>query len=64
MEITKEKVIEEITSELDDCLESHNAEIFDWANKVLDVDLENQTITLKFNYNVVPEDNYIGLAFY
>ena len=64
MNVSKEEVIKRITEELDECLESANAEIYNYSDKIVDVDLENQTITIKFNYNIVPEDNYIGLAFY
>jgi hypothetical protein len=64
MNKTREAIIKAITDELDDCLESHNAEIHDWKDKVVELDEKAQTITLKFSYNIVEEDNYIGLAFY
>ena len=64
MNITKENVIKIITDQLNECLEYHNAEDFDLKNKVQDVDLENQTITIKFNFHVVEEDDYIGLGEY
>jgi hypothetical protein len=64
MEITRERVIKEITTQLDEALESINAEIYRYNDKIVDVDLENQTITIKFDYYVVEEDNYIGLSTY
>ena len=64
MNHTKENVITAITEQLNNCLESHNAEDYNLMNKVVDVDLKNQTITIKFDYHVVEEDNYIGLSVY
>jgi hypothetical protein len=32
--------------------------------KVMEVDMENQTITLKFSWREVKEDNYVGLMNY
>jgi hypothetical protein len=64
MKITKERVVEEITSQLNECLEIHNAEVYDWNDKIVDVDLKNQTIIIKFNYYVVEDDDYIGLGSY
>lgn len=64
MKVTKEEVIKEVTEQLDFALESINGEIYNYDDKVLDVDLENQTITIKFDYHVVEEDDYIGLAAY
>lgn len=60
----KENIIEKITNELDECLSSINAEIYSWEDKILDVNLEEKTITIKFNYHVVESDNYVGLAVY
>jgi hypothetical protein len=64
MNYTKEEVIKRITEQLDDCLSSHNAEVYRWEDKVLDVNLEEQTITIKLNFHVVEEDDYIGLGVY
>lgn len=64
MSYSKEEIIKRITSELDECLSSANAEVYRWENKVLEVDQENQTITIKFEYNVQEDDDYVGLAFY
>lgn len=61
---TKEEVIRRVTSELDDCLQSVNGEVYRWDDKIIDVDLVNQTITIKFDYTYVKEDNYIGLGKY
>lgn len=57
---TKGAIIKVITDELDDCLESHNAEVYNWKSKVLELDEKVQTITLKLDYNIIEEDNYIG----
>jgi hypothetical protein len=34
------------------------------TDNVISVDLKNQEIVIKFNYNIVEDDNYIGLANY
>lgn len=64
MTYTKEEIIKRITEQLDDCLATHNAEVYNWDNKILDVNLEDQTISIKLNYHVVEEDDYIGLGSY
>jgi hypothetical protein len=64
MKYTKEQIVERITEQLNECLEIHNAEIYDYSDKIVDVDIENQTITIKFNFHVVEEDDYVGLSFY
>jgi hypothetical protein len=64
MKYTKEEIIKRITEELDDCLSSKNAEVYDWKDNVESIDLEQKTITIKFDFNIVEEDGYIGLAFY
>jgi len=64
MKHTKKTVIKKITDQLDDCLSTHHAEICRWDDKILDVNLKEQTITIKFNYHVVEEDDYIGLGTY
>lgn len=38
MKHTDEEIVEAITSELDTCLETTNAEIFNWADKIVEVD--------------------------
>jgi|AntRauTorcE11897_2_1112592.scaffolds.fasta_scaffold07091_4 frataxin-like iron-binding protein CyaY len=64
MKYTKEEIIERITTQIDECLESHNAEIGNYEDKILNVDIENQTITIKFDFHVVEEDDYVGLGIY
>ncbi len=64
MKYTKEEIVKRVTSELDECLETANAEIYGYEDKIVEVDLEKQTITIKFDYNIVEEDDYVGLAFY
>jgi copper chaperone CopZ len=64
MKYTKEEIVKRVTSELDECLETANAEIYRYEDKIVEVDLEKQTITIKFDYNIVEEDDYVGLAFY
>jgi hypothetical protein len=64
MPFTKDEIVKKITSELDECLESQNAEVYDYSDKIVDVDTKNKTITIKFDYNVVEEDEYVGLSFY
>jgi copper chaperone CopZ len=61
MNVTKEEVIKSVIDELETCLNDVNAS---GPSEVIDVDLENQTITLKFKYNIVEEDNYVGLCYY
>lgn len=36
----------------------------DSISSVVDIDVDKRCITIKFNYNVVPEDDYVGLAHY
>lgn len=62
MESFKEVVVQKILEELDYALEgvSANHSIIG----VEYVDIENQEITIKFKYNVIPEDEYIGLGSY
>lgn len=62
MEISKEIVCERILEELDTALEdiSANHSIIG----VESVNIEKQEITIKFRYNIVPEDEYIGLTSY
>ena len=64
MKYTKEEIIKRVTGELDECLSSANAEIYRYEDKIVEVDLDKQTITIKFDFNIVEEDNYVGLAFY
>lgn len=64
MTYTKEEVIKRITEQLDDCLEYQNAEVLDWRDKILDVNLQEQTITIKLHFHIVEEDDYIGLGCY
>lgn len=64
MDKSKERIIKELTNQLDFCLESINGEIYDYSDKIVDIDLDNQTITIKFDYHIVEEDDYIGLAGY
>jgi len=64
MKYTKEEIIKRITTQLDECLESANAEIYNYDDKIVDIDIKNQTITIKFDYHVVEEDDYVGLGFY
>lgn len=64
MEYTKEEIIKRVTEELDLCLETINGEVYRWNDKIVDVDMENQTITIRFNYNIVESDDYVGLASY
>ena len=50
MKYTKEEIIKRITTQLDECLESANAEIYNYDDKIIDVDIDKQTITIKFDY--------------
>lgn len=64
MNLSREEIIKQLTEQLDFCLESINGEIYDYSDKIVDLDTEKQTITIKFDYHVVEEDDYIGLASY
>lgn len=64
MVVTKEKVIENVTEEFNEVLRSINAEDYRLKEKVIDVDLKEQTITIKFNFNINEMDDYLGLSFY
>lgn len=59
--LTKEQVSTKVINEIQDGMES----IGDINTpKVIEVDMENQTITLKFSWREVKEDNYVGLINY
>jgi hypothetical protein len=64
MKYTRDEIIKRITNELDECLSSINGEIYDYSEKILDLDLKKQTITIKFDFNVQEDDDYVGLVFY
>lgn len=57
----KEKIVEAIREELYEALQHLG---IDFHGDFLEVDIENQTVTLRMDYHVVPEDNYIGLGTY
>jgi hypothetical protein len=57
------KVMNGVIGELNEALDSLNISSPGFED-VVEVDTLNQTITIKFNYNKVEEDNYIGLSFY
>lgn len=59
--LTKEQVSEKVINEIQDGMES----IGDINRpQVVDVDMENETITLKFSWRQIKEDNYVGLINY
>lgn len=64
MKYTEEEIVERIIDQLDDCLAYANAQVYNYHDKILDVDMVNQTITIKFDYHVVEEDDYVGLSSY
>lgn len=64
MKYTEEEIVERIIDQLDDCLAYGNAQVYNYHDKILDVDMVNQTITIKFDYHVVEEDDYVGLSSY
>lgn len=53
-----------LLDQLRDALDAYNAgDAVNDAN-VIEVDTFKQTITIRFNYNVVEEDDYIGFGTY
>jgi len=64
MKYTEKQIAERFTKQLDECLEAYNAEVNDYTDKIINVDMENKTITIKFNYYIDEEDDYIGLVSY
>lgn len=59
--LTKEQVSEKVIEEIQDAMEM----IGDINTPdVVDVDMENKTITLKFSWKEVKQDNYVGLINY
>ena len=62
MNITKELVSEKVVREIDDALDYIGLEAY--CKEVVSVDLEKQEITIKFCYNIVESDKYVGLASY
>jgi hypothetical protein len=59
-ELTKKKIIKDFTDQLNECLESGNAEDYDLKKKVIGVDLKEQTITIKFDYHIVDGEIYLA----
>jgi len=57
--LNKEEVKKIIAEELDDLIHGYNVSIED-----IDVDIEGEKVQVTFGLHTVPEDNYIGLAFY
>jgi len=62
--MTNEDIAKRITNELDECLATINGEVYRWEDKIIEVDQVNKTITIKFDYTDVPEDDYVGLGKY
>jgi hypothetical protein len=58
----KDKIIASLKDELNEMLSDHNAE--GCIKKIIELDSKNQTITIMFQYYVVPEDKYVGFACY
>jgi hypothetical protein len=58
----KEEIEKSVLAELQEALESQYAE--NSIKEVVEINEEDQTITIKFSYQIVEEDNYIGLAQY
>ena len=59
MSHTKEEIIKSVTKEIKNALDEYN---YGGLLKVIELDEKTQTITIKFDYNIV--DDYIGLAAY
>ena len=61
-----EIIIKNITDELNDALRHYHGSTTPRINNsnIISLDIINQEITIKFNYNINEGDNYIGLAFY
>ena len=57
--LNKEEVKKIIAEELDDLIHGYNVSI-----EAIDVDIEGEKVQVTFGLHTVPEDNYIGLAFY
>ena len=60
--INKEEIEKRVLAELQEALESQYAE--NSIKEVVEINEEDQTITIKFNFVIVEEDNYIGLTSY
>jgi hypothetical protein len=61
--IEEKEIKERIINEISECLHRLGIDGITTDN-VISVDLKNQEIVIKFNYNIVENDNYIGLANY
>jgi hypothetical protein len=57
--LSKEEVKKIIAEELDDLVQGYNVSI-----ENIDVDITGEKVQVTFGLHTVPEDNYIGLAFY
>ena len=62
MKYTKKQIKEKLLEQLDEALQSVNGEIVD--KQIIDLDIKNKIITVKLNFNIVEEDDYIGFGFY
>lgn len=57
-----EDIKKAIKLELEEALQSVNAE--DSVREIVEINEEDMTVTVKFDYNIVEEDDYIGLSIY
>ena len=58
-DLDKEKVKNIIAEELDDLVHGYNIDI-----ENIDVNIDEGKVQVTFGLHTVPEDDYIGLAFY
>lgn len=58
---SKEAIVQSIIEELSEALESIGA---GQNFAIIHLDEESQSVTIKMDYNIVEEDEYVGLCFY
>lgn len=63
MKYSNEQIKESLIEELNDALESKNGHMIK-PEDIIDFDLENETISIKFPFFICEEDDYIGFVSY
>lgn len=58
MKLDEEHIKKELLDQIRDAF-NYNSD-----QEIIDIDLKQQTVTVKFTYNVVEEDGYIGFECY
>jgi hypothetical protein len=61
MNISEERIREDLSDLLNECLESYNQEN---TFEIVSVDMKNKKVLIEFDFVIVEDDDYIGFAGY